>query len=136
MNREILFRGKDASLGEWVYGWYTEYPYGRWPLEPTIVPKEEAEGGYYTHTRVNPETVGQYTGQTDKNGKRIFEGDILEFADNGGAESRFVVGMHDSGTWVAQWTGGDGYFTVSIVCPIMVVVGNIHDNPELLEVAE
>ena len=129
--REILFRGKRIDNGEWVYGsilqtdnWseisvVTDY-YGSM-YEPPSCEVDSYE--------VIPETVGQFTGLTDKNGKKMFEGDIVR-ADNGHiSEITFHFGAfrcycqcHD--TFNTLWND------------TLTVIGNIHDNVELLKATE
>ena len=129
--REILFRGQTAS-GEWVEGdlfinFRNELTltYIRYPVNDII----------YSRAKVFPETVGMYTGLCDKNGKKIFEGDILEFSD------RLVeVFWHAHlGCWDCKFlkftnkeNGKDDMSPVHWEYK-SIVIGNIHDNPEFLK---
>ena len=120
--REILFRGK-TSAGEWVFGFYTLYANNR-GLHSCIL--TGTEQGCVIPKFVIPETVGQYTGLTDKNGKKIFEGDILRDIDGG-----IQTAIFDRGAFCGRYVGytfNDNEFYIN------EVVGNIHDNPELLNV--
>lgn len=131
MNREILFRGKRVDNGEWAYGHYVNCSCpGCQPNETKhyIVEYPSAWNEIYTST------LGQYTGLTDRNGKRIFEGDILRYDD--GETSIYDV-RWDYHRWLVQLHGDysampddlDDFF-----CQYAEVIGNIYDNPELLEV--
>lgn len=132
--REILFRGKRTNNGEWICG----------SLCATIPSDEDFYTisyfdfeGYYIEEKVIPETVGQFTGLTDKNGKKIFEGDIVKHFNV------FDVGV-DIGKvcWDDKYcqfyrTSNSGMhnYRVGADCSYEVV-GNIHDNPELLKGCE
>lgn len=124
MDREILFRGKRVDDGEWVYG----------DLEHNGKGKKKWVNG----DKIIPETVGQYTGLTDKNGEKIFEGDIVRYETiaRNGYDGIYKVVFEDR--------NGCGYFGIaysdietcffcySVPASQMEVIGNLYDNPELL----
>ena len=149
--REILFRGKRIDNNEWSYGDLIQDGRGYvgvWAQTPSAVNYE-----------VEPETVGQYTGLTDKNGKRIFEGDIIRYCE------RFDYQMYQESIEDPEAYGGELYspafsigavvyytddfsgFDISnhnfdsnglseLMCSgdyFYEVIGNLWDNPELLE---
>ena len=128
---EALFRSKGKDSGEWVYGWYCRYQFGKWPLKDAIIPSEEAESGCFRFVEVDPSTVGRYTCLTDKNGKRIFEGDVVEYREYGN-----LVVVWDDGAF--QLMREDTFYDMldHYTTEFSVVAGNIYDNPELLEEKE
>ena len=126
--REILFRGKRIDNGEWVEGCYT---FSKKASRHIIWVQSESNAEFW-HTypiAVDPLTVGQFTGLTDKNGKKIFEGDIAKDAHHTGFVSfgEFNCSCCDG---VYGWSFSNGadirYYSIH------EVIGNIHDNPELL----
>lgn len=124
--RTIKFRGKRIDNGEWIYGSYVPH----YNFFGTIKDEMVDENGNLFE--VAPSTVGQYTGLKDKNGKEIYEDDIL--LDESGA---YAVVYYSMGSFCVDF--GEGfdlqYFTDSIH-EICYVAGNIHDNPELLKGGE
>ncbi|NDO19950.1 hypothetical protein FMM68_09810 [Lachnospiraceae bacterium MD329] len=153
MNREILFRGKRKSSRKkyqiWVYG-------------SLFLEKGYCSIQFYTEGMMSiddadviPETVGQYTGLTDKNGKKIFEGDIAKY-NTLAANERTVYGIikyrstyeqyrsHNPCGYIIDWqknnsTGRTLREDLPFWCDSMSnmeVIGNIHDNPELMEETE
>ena len=135
--RDILFRGKRKDNDGWLWGdLLQDRDLGICLIEgfDYYTDADGLQRDYFQH-EVIPETVGQYTGLTDKNGKKIFEGDILEFSD------RLVsVFWHAHlGCWDSnflKFTNEDNGKEDMSPCRWEYrakVIGNIHDNPELLE---
>ena len=142
--REILFHGKRADNGEWVEGDLLQIKYYNKPIiECKIMPQTPVSSAY----PVLPETVGQFTGLTDKNGKKIFEGDIVKTHYANAQKSDFIeqVVFHNgkfcayfSNQLCKQWVNlYDGTEHLpqdkSVYMDSVEVIGNIHDNPELME---
>lgn len=137
--REILFRGKDFSgvlSRSWIFGSLdtTEKEY------PSIIYLDRF--GNRCRIFVDPKTVGQYTGLTDKNGKKIFEGDIIKQINSyDKLEMTGFVRFSKSSQFVISHTYTEKEncykremkkaFAIKTNCEI---IGNIYDNPELLEV--
>lgn len=138
MSREILFRGKHIHAmdsnehlnGTWVHGYLSDKNY---------IYDKSLEGEFL----VDEDTICQYTGLTDKNGKKIFEGDVVK--DSTGVCGEVKFGLYAAGFSIPDTNQGFyiefpekslyreelGYWRNKIV-----VVGNVFDNPELLEKAE
>lgn len=127
--RIIRFRGKDIQTSEWVKGDLIQR-LGFYPAILTTYPTVEGKVGY-AESAVNQETIGQFTGLYDKNKGEIYEGDILEVQGmQEKVEVRFVRGV-----FAFLWDG-DLDNEAPINAPTQEwaeVVGNIHDNPELLK---
>lgn len=135
MKREIKFRGKMVdSYDWWMYGYLREV-WGEKQRNFVIAPAKKFQSDGYTDKEedyVQVETIGQFTGHTDKNGKEIYEDDLLKTLN---------------GTIVlVEWVEGGFKITnikdtMSTACLSkriienlgLIVIGNIHDNPELLE---
>ena len=139
---EILFHGKRADSGEWVGAELLQTRYHSGHIEYQIMPQTPVSSAY----PVLSETVGQYTGLTDKNGVRIFEGDIVRLIDEhneiewtavvvfGNPNSEYnwgwqlkAIGEFDGNKDILLWVDME---ESGAYCEI---IGNIHDNPELLE---
>lgn len=114
--REILFRGKRIDNGEWVEGYY----FAKAILEKYFIQFGEEQW------MVDPTTIGQYTGLTDKNGTKIFEGDILQRDD----ECKWVVSFHKVMFAAQRYKYPIHRLSTQYWCKHSVI-GNIHDNPEL-----
>lgn len=131
--REILFRGKDI-VGNWHIGNLAIVKKDIYNEAGTI-----KVGSYISNScgvpfayQVRPETVGQFTGLLDKNGKKIFEGDIIRDEDSW-ARGEVFFNNNDTGGY-CTWFLGDGYnCSLSFLDSTNIeIIGNIQDNPELL----
>lgn len=132
--REIKFRGKRLDNGEWEHGDLVRFGQKCYtPCKCTIIPGTALGSDplckILLDYEVDPATVSQYTGLKDKNGREIYDGDIL--LDESGVYA--VVGYSMGAFYVDFGEGFDlQYFTYSIH-EICEVVGNIYDDPELLK---
>ena len=124
--RDIEFRGKSKDNGDWVLGTF--------------------DLNFIKH-KVIPETIGQYTGLKDENGKKIFEGDIIEFSYDvfvGNFDTFIAKGkvVFEEGAFYVKClenergTKDETYLLYSINIDTIEVIGNIYDNPDLLEVED
>lgn len=125
--REILFRGKRTDNGEWVYGVPTKDGRGEMVMVENIFECEEYNCRGANCLYVDENTVGQYTGLKDKNGTKIFEGDIVLLK---GDEEPYQVAFDES---CFQVYGSICYVMDNFYDHDIEVIGNIYDNPELLE---
>ena len=122
--RDIIFRGKRLNDGEWVEGSLC-----------TTIPSDENFytisyfdfEGYYIEEKVIPSTIGQYTGLTDKNGTKIFEGDIVWLKND---EEPYQVAFDECCFQV--YSHGVCYVMDNFYDHDIEVIGNIFDNPEML----
>lgn len=150
--RDILFRGKRIDNGEWVEGYLYEHE----PPLVGIVPENyvlEPSKWFIVRTafadwnlprqvefvEVDPSTVGQYTGLKDKNGKRIWEGDIIkwDYAYNEGKSYQVIYDVGGACFSASREHNGDNTSTIFYNDEQYAeVIGNIHDNQELLERGE
>ncbi len=131
--REILFRGKKLDpvtlkpTDEWVEGYFM-----RGAVDGIYMIQEESKRCHI----VDGETVGEYTGLTDKNGKRVFEGDIVQWGMKGYEYPIRVAEVKiapDIQFCLKDRTYQYGSFAYQDTEKYLEIIGNIHDNPELLE---
>ena len=132
MNREILFKAKRVDNGEWVEGYYVFCRKRHYilPIVNKIIGYDEREDGWI---EIDPETLCQYIGLKDKNGKKIWENDIVKC-------------RHSQSFGNVKWYCGDyiGWCVDDVydceqqfdkdMFDTCEVIGNVFDNPELLEV--
>ena len=130
--REIKFRGKRKDDGEWVHGYYAVIENKHIIIDDGRF--QDAEGTIHrgSYFEVIPETVGQFTGLLDRNGKEIYEGDIVRgiWQVNHKDVREGVVNYWEK---FGLYGLNDNSSLVSIVWSGCEVIGNIHENPELLK---
>ena len=154
--RDILFRGKRTDDGEWVEG----YLFKIWDKSYILW---GTTNGVPNMTEVIPETVGQYTGLTDKNGTKIYEGDIVNILDYQSgivtkecgafgivikpfidwdyldSEIETITGCRNrpyfcrNDNFISLWELMWNYNQEENSCYVVEVIGNIHDNPDLIK---
>ena len=129
--REIKFRGRRKNSSEWVYGAFLAIP----KLCSYIY--DVQPDGQATRYLVDEDTVGQFTGLLDNNGKEIYEGDILRFAPPWRwveDERRVGVVVYKYFAFVVKYGNKSvGIFNLASNEAPYTIIGNIHDNPDLME---
>lgn len=140
--REIKFRGKRIDNGEWVYGSLLLIENLAYVYNGDSCPSEV--NFEYEFIAVDPATVGQYTGLKDKNGKEIWGGDIIECIGSDNKPIRHLVRYNDEyggysqllfmGNGITCELYDGGLISQKYICEMgKYIIGNIHDNPELLK---
>ncbi len=134
MSDRYIFRGKRVDNGEWIEGWITtQYKKGfDGEILFTRIKSNVFGGGEHL---VDTETVGQCTGLKDKNGKLIFEGDIVKDTQSG--ICYFIKWFSECACYSLANKDGEMNFgcdELEMFLDDLEVIGNIHDNPKLLEV--
>jgi len=134
MNREILFKAKRKDNGKWVEGYYRRIPC-MGMLEHYIMPRNPKNR--MEQYAIDPDTICQYTGLTDKNGKKIWENDILKAnLDESYPEDITYIKIlwNECGFCVNENYSTDIWTLEKWDAEHFQVCGNIFDNPDLLEV--
>jgi uncharacterized phage protein (TIGR01671 family) len=136
--REYLFRGKRIDNGQWIYGYYIKatHHWHNHGVHEDWIATDTVQNGGWCNVRgkyaVSPETIGQYTGLTDENGKKIFEGDIVRISERGeSVNGKIIFKNAYNGGWLVADKTEQSSCCLALRNSVEVI-GNIHDNPELL----
>lgn len=139
--RVIKFRGKSIDEGKWVYGDLLQFYLNGEPVKSnfSILPfeVEKIDEHAYENQPVSIcyDTIGQFTGMYDKNGYEIYDGDIIKITNSN--EAKHVAYSDKEAAFGIQYSDGDFFafaFDISGISEdCYEVIGNIHDNPELLK---
>ena len=134
MNNRYIFRGKRKDNGEWVYGNLIKRKI--WSSEFYVIRVEDNGFDSYAEYEVIPETVEQCSGVPDKNGKLMYTGDIINALLDFGMPIKSVCAFRDgSFGLLAKQHGAEHFHPFTSLCNISYeIIGNIHDNKELLKV--
>jgi len=123
--RDIVFRGKRIDNREWIYGFYYKTK-----GKHIILGDREPDSNGQKEKEINPETVGQFTGMYDKNGVKIFEGDIIQRDYKVAGKTLYEKRVIE---YKSAYFAGFQFIKGKPNNMGCEVIGNIHDNPELLE---
>lgn len=126
MKREILFRGLSNQGKGWLYGDVVRNVEGAVAIMP---PYQMNMYNTCSQNEVSPDTIGQYTGLTDKNGVKIFEGDIISIGD---PNIKYIIMWRNDG-FCAKQIGASSYIGLTYWASDIEVLSNVIDNPGLIK---